>query len=86
VLVLKLRLLVVLQQKVGELILSTTYSHSNIILENTLNSCIEKCGYGNLTTGIMFLLFTFGRGKFYAHNVVRDCLKFEGHWFSEVCT
>jgi hypothetical protein len=35
--VLKLPLLVVLQQKVGELVLSLTSCHSIIILENTLN-------------------------------------------------
>jgi hypothetical protein len=35
--VLKLLLLVNLQQKVGELVLSVTYCPSNIILANTLN-------------------------------------------------
>jgi diacylglycerol kinase len=40
--VLKLPLLVYLEQKVGELVLSTTSCTSVIILENILNWCIEK--------------------------------------------
>jgi len=40
--VLKVPLLVDLQQKVGELVLSITSCPSIIILENTLNKCIEK--------------------------------------------
>jgi hypothetical protein len=44
--VIKLPLLVNLQQKAGELVLSITSSLSIIILENTLNLCIKKCGYG----------------------------------------
>jgi hypothetical protein len=46
--VLKLSLLDDLQQKVGELVLSITSFLWIIILENTLNWCTEKCGYGNL--------------------------------------
>jgi hypothetical protein len=45
--VLKLHLLIDLQQKVGELALSITSCPSVIILENVLHQCIEKCGYGN---------------------------------------
>jgi hypothetical protein len=45
--VLKLPLLVDLQQVVRELVLSITSCHSIIILENALNKCTEKCGYGN---------------------------------------
>jgi hypothetical protein len=45
--VLKLPLLVNLQQKAGELVPSVTSYPSIIILENTLNYCIENCGYGN---------------------------------------
>jgi hypothetical protein len=40
--VLKLPLLVYLEQKVGELVLATTSCPSVIILENILNWCIEK--------------------------------------------
>jgi hypothetical protein len=40
--VLKLPLLVDLQQKAGELVLSITFYPSVIILENTLNYCIKK--------------------------------------------
>jgi hypothetical protein len=36
-----------LQYKAGELVLSLTSCPSIITLENTLNWCIEKCGYGN---------------------------------------
>jgi hypothetical protein len=45
--VLILDLLVDLQQKVGELVLSTTSCVSIIILGNLLNYLREKCGYGN---------------------------------------
>jgi hypothetical protein len=46
--VLKLRLLVDIQQKVCELVLSIISCPSIIILEkNILNYCIEKCDYGN---------------------------------------
>jgi hypothetical protein len=40
--VLKLPLLVDLQQKVGELVLSVTSCPTIIILENAYNLCIEK--------------------------------------------
>jgi hypothetical protein len=40
--VLKLPLLVDLQQKVGKLVLSITFCPSTIILENTLDQCIVK--------------------------------------------
>jgi hypothetical protein len=43
---LKLPVLVDLQQK-GELVIFVIFSTSIIILENTLNWCIEKSGYGN---------------------------------------
>jgi hypothetical protein len=45
--VLKLPLLVVVQQKLGELVISITSYRTIISLENALNYCIEKCGYGN---------------------------------------
>jgi hypothetical protein len=45
--VLKLPLLVDPQQKVGELILSITSCPTIIILENSLNYIVQKCGYGN---------------------------------------
>jgi hypothetical protein len=45
--VLKLPLLVDLQQKVGELVLSITCCPSIIILGNILNQHIEKCGCVN---------------------------------------
>jgi hypothetical protein len=51
--VLKLPLLLDLQQKVCELVLSITSCPSIIILENTLNLVVVT-----LTVGIMFLLFT----------------------------
>jgi hypothetical protein len=44
--VLKPPLLVDYQQKVGELVISTTYCNSSIILENTLNYCIETMAGG----------------------------------------
>jgi hypothetical protein len=44
---LKLPLLVDFQQKVGELVLSITSCPTIIILQNTLNYCIENRGYGN---------------------------------------
>jgi hypothetical protein len=54
----KLPLFSDLQQKVGELVLSITCP-SIIILENTLNSCIEKnVVMVTLATG-MFFLFTY---------------------------
>jgi hypothetical protein len=40
--VLKLPLLVGLQQKVGELVLSITSRSSVIVLEKTLSQCIER--------------------------------------------
>jgi hypothetical protein len=45
--VLKLPLLVGLQLKVRELVVSKTSCPIIIILENALNWCTEKCGYGN---------------------------------------
>jgi hypothetical protein len=45
--VLKLPLLVDLQQKTGELVPSMTSCPSINISENTLDQCIGKCGYGN---------------------------------------
>jgi hypothetical protein len=44
---LKLPLLVDFQQKVGELVISITCCPTIIILQNTLNYCIEKRRYGN---------------------------------------
>jgi hypothetical protein len=70
--VLKLPLLVDLQQKVGELVLSITCP-TVIILENTLNQYIEKCGYCNSDNRrtIKFFLFNLGMGNF--TKVVRVC-------------
>jgi hypothetical protein len=45
--VLKFPFFVHLQQKVGELFLSVSFCPSIIILENTLNQCIENCGFCN---------------------------------------
>jgi hypothetical protein len=78
--VLKLPLLVDLQQKVGKLVLSITSCASVIILENTLNECIEKnVVMLTLTTGIMFLHFmcmhNLGMGNFTkVVHVCTDCL------------
>jgi hypothetical protein len=44
--VLNLSLLAELQLKVGKLVISTSSCPSILILENTLNWCLEKCGYG----------------------------------------
>jgi hypothetical protein len=44
---LKLPLLAEFQQKVGESLLCTISCPSIIILESTLNWCIDKSGYGN---------------------------------------
>jgi hypothetical protein len=57
--VLKLPLLVGLQHKVGELVLPITSCPTIIILENTLNHCVENVVMVSLTTGIMFLVFIF---------------------------
>jgi hypothetical protein len=40
--VLKLPLLVNLQQKVGEIVLTITFCTSLTILQNILNKCVEK--------------------------------------------
>jgi hypothetical protein len=54
---LKLPLLVDLQQKVVELVLSITSCHANIILQNNLN-VYKNVVMLTSTNSIMFLLFT----------------------------
>jgi xanthine/uracil permease len=90
--VIKLPLLVDLQQKVRKIVISITSCHTIIILENTLNQCMEKIVVMvTLATGIMFLLFTcmhFWGWEILrwtacaptAYEVNRDCRKFEKHW------
>jgi hypothetical protein len=73
--VLKLPLLVDLQQKEGELVLSITSCPSVIILENALKLMYKNVVILTFTTGIMFLLFTcvhFWWWEFY-EGVVRVC-------------
>jgi hypothetical protein len=91
--VLKLTLLVDLQQKVGELVLSITSCPSIIILENTYFKLvyIKNEVTVTLTTGILFLLFTCMHSCVWeiswrwfsfaltAYAVVRDCWKFRKH-------
>jgi diacylglycerol kinase len=96
--VLKLLLLVGLPQKVGELVLSITSCLPIIILENILNTCIEKnVVMVTLTTG-MFILVTcvhFGVWRILRRRsacvptdceVVRDWRKFEKHWHKGSCS
>jgi hypothetical protein len=61
--VLKLPLLVDLQQKVGELVLYTTSCPSNNISYNSLNECIEKRGYGNFNVSPAHLHAFLGVGN-----------------------
>jgi hypothetical protein len=83
--VLKLSLLVDLQQKVGELFFFLRSCPSIINLGNALNLCICKSGVMvTLATCIMFLLFTWvhfwvwgPRGAPTAYEVVRNCRKME---------
>jgi hypothetical protein len=56
--VLKLPLLVELQQKVGELVLSVTSCPETIILETDLNQYVKNVVMVALTRDIMFLLLT----------------------------
>jgi hypothetical protein len=56
--VLKLTLLVDFQHKVGELVLYITSCPLSIVLKKYFKIAYRKCGYGKLTTGIMFLIFT----------------------------
>jgi hypothetical protein len=73
--VLKLPLLVDLQQKVGKLVLSITSCPIIIILENAVNQCIEEWSYGNFkhcySVSPVHLHALFGVGNF--TKVVRVC-------------
>jgi hypothetical protein len=87
--VLKLPLLVDLQPKVGELVLSVTSCPSTIILYSTLKQCTEKRGYGNFNhrhnVPPIHLHAFIGVGNFTKvihvcadrYGVVRDCRNFE---------
>jgi hypothetical protein len=86
--VLKMPLLVDLQQKVDEFVPSITSRPSTVILENTLHWCMEKCCYGNFkhrynvspfhfcARGILLRWSTCART---AYDVVRNCRNFEKH-------
>jgi hypothetical protein len=73
--VLKLPLLVDLQQKVGKLVISMTSCPSVIILGNALNKFVEKCNYGSFNgwynVSPIHVLALLGVGKF--TKVVRVC-------------
>jgi uncharacterized membrane protein YphA (DoxX/SURF4 family) len=86
----KLFLLVDLQQKVGELVLSITSCFTIIILRSTLNYSTEKIDYGNFDHH-MIILFTcmhflvwgilrkWSARAQTAYEVVRECRYFEKH-------
>jgi hypothetical protein len=73
--VLKLLLLNDLQQKIGELVPSIMPCPSIIILENTLNLCTEKYGYGVFNhqhnVSVSHFLALLGVGNF--TKVIRLC-------------
>jgi hypothetical protein len=84
--VLKLPLLVDLQEKIGELVISISSCPTTVILETVLNLCTQKnVVVVTLTAGIMFLLFTCMHFRVWgilrrwsacaptACEVVRDC-------------
>jgi hypothetical protein len=64
--VLKLPLLVDLQQNLGELVLSITSFNSIIILGKASYQCLEKCGYSNFNSIIFLVAYSL------ACNFVRE--------------
>jgi uncharacterized membrane protein YphA (DoxX/SURF4 family) len=93
--VLKLPLLVGLQQKVSELVLSITLSFNNYFIKYFKLVYRKNVIMETVTTAIMFLLFTcmlfwvwtilrrWSVCSSTTHEVVCCCLKFEKHWSTE---